>query len=470
MFHTLSKKLPRLLLLGSAVLFLGGCATGSMFTSYPSQIQPIKVQLEGKQYKLAQAALDGKQDDADKILYLSERARVSQLASDTKSSVEDFKRVIEAFEENDEKAKLSASGAAATGASLLSNDNAIPYAGEGYERVFVYQFQAMNYLLSGDLDSAMVEVRRANQEQQYELERFESEVVDAEEDAQEQIDKNGDFMNSFSALQAAAGQVKNSFQNAYTFYVSGLLFEASGSANDAYIDYKKALQIFPDNIYVQRDVLRLAKDLGMREDYQRFKKEFTNTPAPAAAGDGEIVVMFEHGFAPVKTEVKVNLITHKGIRSVAFPTYVAEVKAPAQLEVSVVGGESIGTTSPIVSVQALASKALVERLPGMMARQIMRIFAKAQASEQGGKALGGLGKLAIDVFNVISEKADRRSWLTLPHDAQILRSSLPEGQYKLQFQNGVASGTLDIKVVPGRKTLIRIVGTGAALHTASIIL
>jgi len=181
-------------------------------------------------------------------------------------------------------------------------------------------------------------------------------------------------------------------------------------------------------------------------------------------------VMFEHGFAPVKTEVNVNLITHKGVRSVAFPTYVAQVEAPKLLKVSVSGGDPLGTTSPIVSVQALASKALVERLPGMMARQILRIFAKAQASEQGGKALGGLGKLAINVFNVLSEKADRRSWLTLPHDAQILRSSLPEGQYQLQFQNGAASGTLDIKVVPGKKTLIRVVGTGVTLHTTSVIL
>jgi len=470
MFRLLANKLPRLVMLGVVVSVLGGCATGSMFTSYPSQIQPIKIQLEGKQYKKAQAALDGHQDDADKILYLSERARVSQLANDTKSSIEDFKRVIEAFEENDEKAKVTLSGAAAKGASLLTNDNAIPYEGEGYERVFAYQFQAMNYLLSGNFDAAMVEVRRAGQEQQYELERFEDEVAEAEEDAQEQIEKNNNFMDSFATLQAAAGQVKNSFQNAYTFYVSGILFEAAGSNNDAYIDYKKALEIFPDNVYVQRDVLRLAKSLGMREDFQRFKKEFGDEPPSLAAGEGEIVVMFEHGFAPVKTEVKVNLFTHAGIRSVAFPTYAAQTQAPALLKVSISGGNTIGTTSPIVNVQALAAKALQERLPGMMARQILRFIAKAEASEKSGKMFGGLGKLAVDVFNVISEQADRRSWLTLPLDAQILRSSLPEGQYQLQLQNGHASGALDIKVVPGKKTVIRVVGTGGTLHTSSIVL
>ncbi|HHI92985.1 MAG TPA: hypothetical protein ENK04_05645 [Gammaproteobacteria bacterium] len=470
MSHLLIRKLPRLMLLGVMVLFLGGCATGSIFTSYPKQIQPIKLQLESKQYTKARTALDGREDDADKILYLMERGRIEQLAGDTEASIEDFKRVIEAFEENDEKAKISMSDTAAQGASLLTSDNAIPYTGEGYERVFVHQFQAMNYLMSHNLEAAMVEVRRANQEQQYELERFEDEVADAEEDAREQMEKNEGFMDSFASLQAAAGQVKNSFQNAYTFYMSGILFEATGKPNDAYIDYKKALEIFPDNVYVQRDVLRLAQSLGMREDYERFKKEFGNDIPPPKADEGEIVLLFEHGFAPVKTNVDVTLITDNGVRSIAFPTYVEQWQAPSPLSVSVSGGTLIGETSPIVNVQALAAKALVERLPGMMVRQVLRLVAKSQASEQSGKLLGGFGKLAVDVFNVVTEQADRRSWLTLPQDAQILRSSLPEGQYQLQFQNGTATGTMDIKVVPGKKTLIRVVATGNTFHTASVVL
>ncbi|MCF6338968.1 MAG: hypothetical protein L3J84_13665 [Gammaproteobacteria bacterium] len=474
MSHLFVRKLPRLTLLVVAVLLLGGCATGSIFTSYPKQIQPIKVQLEARQYTMAQAALDGRQDDADKILYLMEKGRVAQLAGDTEASIEDFKRVIEAFEENEEKAKVSMSDTAAQGASLLTSDNAIPYAGEGYERVFVHQFQAMNYLMAHNLEAAMVEVRRANQEQQYELERFEDEVADAEEDAREKMEKNDGFMDSFASLQAAAGQVKNSFQNAYTFYVSGVLFEAIGKPNDAYIDYKKALEIFPDNVYVQRDVLRLAKSLGMREDYERFKKEFSDDLSPPTAGEGEIVLLFEHGFAPVKTNVDIDLIIDNGVRSIAFPTYVEQWQAPSLLNVSIsdgaLVGKTIGETSPIVNVQALAAKALVERLPGMMVRQILRIVAKGKAAEQGGKVFGDFGALAINVLNMVTEQADRRSWLTLPHDAQILRSSLPAGEYQLQLQNGAALGTMDIKVVSGKKTLIRVVATGNTFHTASVVL
>ncbi|MEI8618891.1 hypothetical protein P4S63_22420 [Pseudoalteromonas sp. B193] len=46
--------------------------------------------------------------------------------------------------------------------------------------------------------------------------------------------------------------IKNGFQNAYTFYLSALLYQSAKQYDDAYIDYKKALAIQPNNIYLQQ--------------------------------------------------------------------------------------------------------------------------------------------------------------------------------------------------------------------------
>src|SRR5690606_7313802 len=73
----------------------------------------------------------------------------------------------------------------------------------------------------------------------------------------------------------AAAKVKNSFQNAYTFYYSALIREADNDLNGAYIDYKKALEIQPDNHYLQADAWRLAKRLGMDDDLQHFRSFFS---------------------------------------------------------------------------------------------------------------------------------------------------------------------------------------------------
>ena len=453
----------------SAALLLGGCASSSIFTSYPSQIQPIKQQVQAKQYKLAQTALDSHREDADKILYMMERGRISQLANDRQSSIEDFKLVIEAMEANEDKAVISLSDTAAQGSALLSNDNAIPYAGDGHERVFVHQYQAMNYLFSNDLAAARVEVKRANIEQQAALHEHESELVEAEEKGREYAEDNKSFMDAFSAMAAVAGKVKNSFQNAYTFYVSGVLYEILGNPNDAYIDYKKALEIFPDNIYVQKDVLRLSKQLDMKDDYAAYKKRYSFELKKPGKDEGEIVILFEHGYAPVKTEVMVGVFTGKQIQKVAFPTYAMQWQDPSSLTVSIDGGAEIGTTSPIVYVQAMAAKALQEKLPAMLTRQILRVVAKKEMAEQAGKA-SPWAKLGADIFNLVSENADRRSWLTLPNDAQLLRSSLPKGEYQLKLNNGKAAGLMTVNIEPGKRTVVRVVATEQTLHTDAIVM
>jgi hypothetical protein len=454
----------------SAVLLLGGCASSSMFSSYPSQMQPIKQEIEAKQYKLAQTTLDAHRKDADKILYMMERGRVSQLANDRKSSIEDFKEVIAAMEANEEKAKISLSDTAAQGTALLSNDNAIPYTGDGHERVFVHQYQAMNYLFSNDLDAASVEVKRANIEQKVALDEHEDELAAAEEKGREYAEGNKSFMAAFSAMDSVAGKVKNSFQNAYTFYVSGLIYEILGKPNDAYIDYKKALEIFPENVYVQKDVLRLAKQLSMTDDYEMYKKRYPIEVSNPGKDEGELVVLFEHGFAPAKTETSVPVFTGNQVQKVAFPIYAMQWQDPSSLTVAIDGGAPIGTTSPIVYVQAMAVKALQEKLPAMLTRQILRVVAKKKMAEQAGKAGGAWVKLGADIFNIVSENADRRSWLTLPNDAQILRSALPEGEYQLSLNNGKAAGMMKVKVEPGKWTVVRVVATEHTLHTDAIVM
>jgi len=449
------------------VLLLQACAGSSIFLAYPDQIKPIKAQIIANNFVKPKDVLNGHRDDADKILYMMERGRVAQINGDYAESIADFKVAMEQIKVDEDKAKITASGTAAAGASLLTNDNAIPYSGDGYEKVFLYHFQALNYLFSKDFEGAMVEVRRANEEQTYELQQHEKELAQADEKAREQAEKNKNFMNSFQAMAEIAGHVKNSFQNAYTFYTSGVLYEVMGQKNDAYIDYKKALEIYPNNPYVQKDVLRLAKELQMEGDLEQFK-DFKVQPDVRDASKGDVVILYEHGFAPPKSEVRVGLFTDKGIIQAAFPTYVETWFAETPLVVATDSRE-LGFTSPIVNVQAMAAKALQEKLPGMMLRQILRIVAKQRTNEESEK-VSQLFSVATKIFNLVSEKADRRSWLTLPNDAQIFRTYLDAGDHVFQLNSGSASTTLQVKVEPKKTTIIRVVGTGTSMHTAMITL
>ena len=454
---------------------LSSCAVTSVFMSYPKQAATIKQQIDLNQIQLVTDKLDKKRHAADKILYLMERGRTAQIGNDSKMSREDYVLAKEAISALEQKAIINASGSGAKLASMFTNDNAIPYTGESYEHVFLYHFQAMNYLFDNDLQGALVEVRRANEEQELALRRHSKELAKLEEKKQKQKEQPANqkksFFSAFKQLDAVSDKVKNSFQNAYTFYASGVMWELEEKYNDAYIDYKKALEIFPENPFIQADVVRLAKNLGMRTDLARFKKQFKVGKVTPVKKGGELIVFFEQGFAPVKEEVKVSVPTHTGIHSIAFPTYTGQWQATPALTINDVSNkQNLGMTSPIVYVQALASKALKEDLPAMLVRQIIRIVVKKETSKQAGDQFGVAAVLASTALNIATERADLRSWLTLPNDAQIFRKTLAPGERNISLGNGIASGDISIKIIPGKKTILRVVSTGNTLHTTSIIL
>ena len=79
-------------------------------------------------------------------------------------------------------------------------------------------------------------------------------------------------------------------------------------------------------------------------------------------------------------------------------------------------GKRVEQTSELVRLEALAAKDLQERLPGMLTRQALRLVAKEQVRRTAAKE-GDVGNILVGIFNTLSERADTRSWLTLPAQA-----------------------------------------------------
>ncbi len=345
-------------------VLLSGCATNSVFSPYPSQVGIIKQQIMAGEFFSAQMLLKKQSQGADKMLYLMERGRISQIAGNIEVSIQDFEQVLDLFEANEAAAKITASGAVNKVGAVVLNENAVPYRGETYERIFVHNFQALNFLNQRNLEAAAVEVRRANLEQQQALLEYEDDLIEAEQQDKKTRDKamilvkNRDYKQKFSSLTSLSSKVKNSFQNAYTFYISGLIYEINGEYNDAYIDYKKALEIYPDNSYLRGDVARLAQRLGMESDFERTKDwVVTGKMAPLSKGKGRLVVLYEQGYAPEKREVNLFLDPYGVPNNMVFPTYVHRVKNYRSLVVGL-SGKRLGETETIVEISAMAPKAL----------------------------------------------------------------------------------------------------------------
>ena len=432
---------------------LSGCASTSVFMSYPAQMSLTKQDINTSQYANAQQTLAKHRDSADKILYMMERGRVSFLAQDFGSSVKDFDIVIEAMEANEEKAKITARGVLGQSASLLSNENAIPYAGEGYERVFVHHYQALNYLFKNNLEAAGVEVRRANIEQQLALRKYEEEVDQALEGQREKsiLESNKSYIEKYEAMSKVAASVKNSFQNAYTFYVSGLIYEARGEFNNALIDYKKALEIYPDNKYLIAEVARLAKRLNFVDDYNKVKtKAIPNLANELNENEGKVVILYEYGYVPQKQEVQIPFSFDFQLQNLTLPTYMGGQGASPKLSVSN-NGRNMAKTEPIVNVAALAAKALHEKIPTNVVRQLSRMVLRQKAKTSMDDSLLGA---VVNIGHFLLNRADLRSWLTLPSVAQIAHLPVKAGKQELVLSVAGKQETVPVSIRSGRTSII----------------
>lgn len=461
---------------------LSGCASiqlNNLFSDYATSQKPVRAAINAGNVKSAQSMLE--QPTAGNTNYqlaMLEQGRLAFLAEDTKQSQWWFNQSYRALESERAKAKVRLGKGVEKFNTLVTNDNAISYQPPAYEQSMMHSYQALNYVFQHDLEGALVEVRRANFVQEQALKQYEDELLEASESAG--IDAS--YINNAAAtLNSRIGDVKNGFQNAYTFYLSGLLYEAAGELNDAYIDYKRAIEIYPENEYLQRDILRLGSVLGMQTDLEAFEKQFSVKTsdvlsAKPTVNEGQLVVIYEQGLVDAKIEKSVRLpifTSSNDMRfySVSIPSYSARSQSLAPLTLSVQdtadsntakaakGNDLVVNTQPIVNLQALVAKQLQDSMPGMLSRQVLRLVAKEQVRRKLSKEAGDVGNILAGIYSMASERADTRSWLTLPADVQISRANVAAGTHSIAFNNVNIAAT-EVNIVPGKITLMLVTKAG----------
>ena len=424
-----------------------------LFTDHTTTMQPIKNELTHHHKTTEHETLIKQLDTQDQILYAQELGRTAQLEGDFKTSLNYYKQAIAAYDAGDLKAIISASEVSQTTGSLLVNDKVIAYRGAGFERILLHQYQAMNYLMLGRLDSALVEIRRANELQSFEQKRF-----SAENPAGQKLER-GVATQQIKHLRDSSGHISSSFLNAYSFYTTGLFHELAQQDNDAYIDYRKAAAIAPRNSYVKKDLVRLAGALGMPQ-YEKFRKRWGSAPKKKNK-QGQLIVLYEKSFILPKKQIFIPLPIGNQIQSVAFPSY--PKYNSNQRKVTVAGLPQTFFCEPLADINQLAIKSLEERYTGMILRQIGRLVAKHQVSAAPDSSLFGD---VLQLTNLITEQADLRSWLILPSIAMLGRSYVDAGTYTIRIKQQPHK----IKITTNKTTLVWAVqmGTKVQYHTITL--
>lgn len=392
----------------------------------------------------------------NRLIYLLEKAKVAYMDGDAERS-------NTLFNEADLLIEDQQIDVAAEALSMITNDEQRPYKAEDFEAVAIHFYKALNYLQLGQSEAALVEARRIN-------------LV-----LQAISDKYPGHKNRYSS-------------DALAHVLMGLIYESQADANNAFIAFRNAFELFDsnENSYMgvdlpdqlKLDLLRSARKSGFMQEYDFYLRKFGIQEPVEDAPGGHLVFFWESGLGPVKSEwsltfsilplggdqyqfVNADLglalpFTYESekkkkakegeeeddesvdIRDVqfvraAFPKYVSR---PDGLRGAHLRLDSASwSLSPIENYEYIASRALRDRFLREATRGLLRLALKKVTELQLRKKDDTAGALA-GLVNTLTEKADTRNWQTLPASISYCRIPLQKGENSIVLQAEGPNGTL----------------------------
>lgn len=441
------------------MLFLSGCAT------YNEQVLPYYKNVRTGNYSEAEKQLNSNsliQKPRNQLLFLMEKGRISHLNGEYEKSNQYFNGADSLLESG-----LTDVGDAAVG--VLVNSMSQRYKGEDVEKFMIHYYKALNYIYLGKKEDAIVEARRITLQ------------------AQEQEDKFNNKTNRYS-------------NDAFSLMLQGMLYESDGDINNAFIAYRNAVEVYqnsPDKTWygtsiplgLKQDVIRTAKLNGFTTEADQFENLFGIKYQPVTPSDGgELIFFWENGPAPVKTQVdmyfglirnsngdlffsdatggwvipfnytgdrrRVNTKSVESLRA-AFPKYIPQNPYFTGATISV--DSAIIALEKTEDVNEIAIKTLQQRILSEAGKVLSRLAVKKIAEyalREGAKSsngqtntlLEGIG-YGVQLYSLLSEKADTRSWQSLPGSISYARIPLKKGENQIKLTLKTDRGTDEVKTI-----------------------
>lgn len=379
-------------------------------------------------------------DDArDALVVLLEAANTARVGGDLALSRQRFARAENIYEAWQQKAAISVTG---EGLALFTNPTTLPYRGTGADILMINLYQTLNALQCGDIAGARQPLMR--------LDSHQKAVVSANA---ERIAKSREAVaksEHASAINSATRDPKTAaatnaimadlpdtrgyelYANPFAEYLFAFYHRYAGvDAADremARFRMQRALSMAPNNAAIQR----AAKEL--------------ESGASIAPG---VYLFHEDGMAPYREEFALTLPIYAGktfsFVSIALPRQEHDRDCAGVARVS--GGGQSASAELVCDMEAVLTQEYKNDYPGMLTRAIASATAKAAAAYAANYAArqsgDGLTQIAVLIgtaaYQIASNTADTRSWVSLPKTFGVGRIDLPADR--------------KIKVTCGRETI-----------------
>jgi hypothetical protein len=361
----------------------------------------------------------------NRLLYLLEKGKLEHINKNYSASNQYFEEAYYLIEDR-------GSNTGAKIAAAFTNPEAIPYPAEDFEKTTIHYYKALNFFQLGQYDNALVEAKRIN--------------------------------IKLNRLNENYKENKNRYdEDAFAHILQGIIYEAQGNINDAFIAYRNAADCYlkNDNDYfgvatptqLKKDVVRTAALLNFSEEQQKYETLFGIRYDGITVQD-EAIIFWENGLGPYKEQTKISFTAaggigagtfqneelgfaipiptgaNLGITAVAFPKYLERTSYYSNA--SLQQGSSTYPFEMAENFNTIAAQCLKDRMGREIKDVIIRVVTKKATSkglkavfkELGGSLAGDIAGLAADGVNAATEKADTRNWQSLPSTISYARIPL----------------------------------------------
>ena len=452
----------------SLLIAASGCSSLQNYTkrSAPARASIMAGNFQGALARFPEEAAKGK----DEVLIRIERAIILQDLGEFKQSSAEFEQAMGRIGEFEDRAVISASKSASEVGTLVLNEQVMPYEGEDFEIILLHALNAVNYLMRGDLEGARVEVRKSYERQEQLSAKHEKEMQKAQADGHfSDWERSFDKADSkgYAQLKEKASTVVSLYQNAFASYISELVYELGGESDDAYIDLKKAYQAYPSCRSIQRDLVRLSRKIGFREDQELWEKQF-GKPKTYPKDSVDVFVIFSYGLAPYKVPLNIPIPISRGFTFASLPVYKF---SPSNIFGGLVTADGLNEeTSTVFDVDAVAARNLLDDYPIIFVKQIARSYLKAKATSQLAHNYGDAGAILGIFASAITEQADLRAWSSLPKQIQVARLFVPGSSADISIRDLPGGYSSTVQIPKGASHMIvycRATQNGLAIYTKS---
>ncbi|MFH1829647.1 MAG: hypothetical protein ABH871_02565 [Pseudomonadota bacterium] len=346
--------------------------------------------------------------ERDKLLYLLDKGMILHAVGKYKESN------VALTEAEELSSALAAKSVTREVAATLWSEEATEYAGERHERAMIIVMRMLNYIMLDDWEGAQVEVRRLGY-----------------------------------VVEKAYG-AEHEFDNAFAVYLSAIAWEVLGNINDALIDYKSLAKKDKAVPYYGYDLKTASSKLGLPVKLPPKESMAWQKSKGYRNDRGQLIIIAQVGRAPgfVSDYMSTGYFTVSVPRAVMYEPLVSHAQV-------FIDGKDVGRTHSFYNIADDILIALKERQKRSLIRKVVKMSVQTGLYAAGlelmeedeiESQIAGIALSFLAMSMSASDKADERSWRTLPASFQIGRFYLKPGKYKLEIKPDGAFAAIERRV------------------------